>query len=251
MQTDKRASVPAINTNSHVTKPSRVSSEPPRKISAKLLLPLQENQGHSMHNQLVLSSGTHQQLHDTSIPINSSAKSNSNIYRNENYVNALTRPSSGQVIANESNELSAQGSSVVIYKLDLTHRIKSASSHKSQSTAAISDSDVIAGNNNELSLSAVPCLVQQANRSSKQILKSQNRRNSNESNDQKLSVLSSIYGAVYETADKITAQVESLKKVKKIFLSDKQSGTLRENGMEYPCAPPATPTPGIYTLHLL
>ena len=33
-------------------------------------------------------------------------------------------------------------------------------------------------------------------------------------------------------------------KVTKIFLSDKHSGTVKDCGIEIPCAPPATPTPG-------
>ena len=60
--------------------------------------------------------------------------------------------------------------------------------------------------------------------------------------------LEAIYGAMHKTANRITAQVEELKKVKKIFLSDRQSGNIKESGMEYPCAPPATPNPGICTV---
>ena len=33
-------------------------------------------------------------------------------------------------------------------------------------------------------------------------------------------------------------------KVTKVFLSERQSGTLKEQGYEFPCAPPATPVPG-------
>ena len=37
-------------------------------------------------------------------------------------------------------------------------------------------------------------------------------------------------------------------KLIKVFLSEKQSGILKELGMEFPCAPPATPTPGMYSI---
>lgn len=39
-------------------------------------------------------------------------------------------------------------------------------------------------------------------------------------------------------------QSDSANKVTKIYLSDKHSGTVKDCGIEIPCAPPATPTPG-------
>ena len=38
--------------------------------------------------------------------------------------------------------------------------------------------------------------------------------------------------------------VEQVHRIVKVFCSDKHSGVLKELGMEVPCAPPATPTPG-------
>ncbi|XP_033763700.1 uncharacterized protein LOC117344926 [Pecten maximus] len=37
--------------------------------------------------------------------------------------------------------------------------------------------------------------------------------------------------------------VNEITKVTKVYLSEKHSGTMKDCGMEYPCAPPATPTP--------
>lgn len=37
--------------------------------------------------------------------------------------------------------------------------------------------------------------------------------------------------------------VNEVAKVTKVYLSEKHSGTMKDLGMEYPCAPPATPTP--------
>lgn len=252
---DKRISVPAINPTGQGTKTSRVSSEPPpSKISAKSMFSyMQEDQEHQLHKPFVLPSDTNQQSHSICTSAISSAKSNSTHCRNDNSMHG----NSETVLLNGTmpEELFAHGSSVTIYKLELGHRVKSASSHKTlnltaPNTESMKNSDSTAISN-ELTLNSVPCTLQQANRPIKPVLKSQNRTHSEqgslkESNDLKLSVLASIYGTVYETADKVTTQAESLKKVKKIYLSDKQSGTIKENGMEFPCAPPATPTPGIY-----
>lgn len=41
----------------------------------------------------------------------------------------------------------------------------------------------------------------------------------------------------YDTSNKVT----------KIYLSDKHSGTVKDCGFDIPCAPPATPTPGMVT----
>ncbi|XP_060071404.1 uncharacterized protein LOC132551294 [Ylistrum balloti] len=37
--------------------------------------------------------------------------------------------------------------------------------------------------------------------------------------------------------------VNEIAKITKVYLSEKHSGTMKDCGMEYPCAPPATPTP--------
>lgn len=39
-------------------------------------------------------------------------------------------------------------------------------------------------------------------------------------------------------------------KLTKVYLSDRQSGILKEMGFEFPCAPPATPTPGNLAISL-
>lgn len=257
-QLDKHTSVPAINSNSHVSKPSRISSEPPSKISASSVLYTQHNgQEHEMHKQFVLSSSANKLSHDI-CTISTSAHSNSNSVCtcSENCSNSS--PNNAQVTLlgrTLPEELLAQGNSVVIYKLDIGPRIKSASSHKSHFTLpaeSVKDSETSA-TSTELSLNVVPCALNQlvASKPPKIVQKMHkktdfNPSHSNDGADDKLSVLASIYGKVYETADKVAAQIEGQKKVKKIFLSDKQSGTIKENGMEFPCAPPATPTPGIY-----
>lgn len=40
-------------------------------------------------------------------------------------------------------------------------------------------------------------------------------------------------------------------RVTKVYQSDKQSGTMKELGVEFPCAPPATPLPGKYINRLV
>ena len=39
---------------------------------------------------------------------------------------------------------------------------------------------------------------------------------------------------------------QELRKLTKVYLSEKQSGKLQELGMDLPCAPPATPAPEMY-----
>jgi hypothetical protein len=113
--------------------------------------------------------------------------------------------------------------------------------------SGVSDITIIT---DELALNAVSCNIQKQNRPNKTVTKYyqqksiQSNGGLSDDNVSKEAVLTSIYGAVYHTADLVSAQVEELKKMKKIFLSEKQSGTIREGGMEFPCAPPATPTPG-------
>ena len=60
----------------------------------------------------------------------------------------------------------------------------------------------------------------------------------------KESSLAAIYGPQNNIPQRAYSNADDFRKVKKIFLSEKQSGTLKENGMEFPCAPPATPVPG-------
>lgn len=265
-QTEKRTSVPAIN--SQAAKPSRVSSEPPSKISANCVLsPVQGGLEHDRHKHFSLSSTPIKPLHNVCTITSNSAKSNrislgsENHMHSENSTHKYSDKNDIRPVNGAQQDLVTQGSSVIVYKLDIGTRVKSASSMKSFSTGqaecARENESSTTNVNTDLCLSAVPCIVQ-SNRPSKQMLKHHKHATNNsnfapslETNSQqphKMSVLTSIYGAVYETADKVTAQAEEMKKVKKIYLSDKQSGTLRENGMEFPCAPPATPTPGISTI---
>lgn len=43
-------------------------------------------------------------------------------------------------------------------------------------------------------------------------------------------------------------QAHEIARLTKIYLSEKHSGSLKDCGMEFPCAPPATPTPGYYAI---
>lgn len=240
-------------TSCHLSKPGRISSEPPSKVShASMLSYTLQNSGNG-HAPKPLSnaSPSNKQLHDI-YPLQVT-KTNSNALpaTHGRSSNLTSNPIVNDI--NTTNAFEAQGQSVVIYKLEFNSRIKSAASLKSDAMSQVcnlrEDSEVGTINSEELSLSAVSCNLQ-LNKPSKTVLKYQQKDSATTkglSSDavSKEAVLTSIYGAVYQTADKVAAQAEELKKMKKIFLSDRQSGTIRESGMEFPCAPPATPTPGI------
>jgi len=161
--------------------------------------------------------------------------------------------------------IQAQGKPVVLYKLDDVMRIKSGTSDKSQSTIrafSAKETKELFDKNTELTLTAISCAMQQVKKTSKPTLRYNNNNSriaepqtstnglSDDSLSNKELVLSSIYAPVIQTTDRTPAHIDALQKVKKIFLSEKQSGTIRENGRDYPCAPPATPTPGIINMLL-
>ena len=59
--------------------------------------------------------------------------------------------------------------------------------------------------------------------------------------------LSAIYGPQNSVPSRTFSNADDFRRIKKIFLSERQSGTLKESGMEYPCAPPVTPMPGNFS----
>ncbi|KAL4221412.1 hypothetical protein ACF0H5_019670 [Mactra antiquata] len=220
-------------------KPSRISSEPPRKISQNSTIShILSGSGHAhVSNDPNQSTKQTQDMHSLRV---TSAKHNPSIH--------YTHGNSCVSNIDQSDSLQAQGQSVMLYKLDFNARVKSANSMKSDSQTKPEIS-----NTEELTLNAVSCNLQQIHKQNKSVPKQHGKPHSHHGLSletvSKEAVLTSIYGAVYSTADKVTAQAEELKKVKKVFLSDKQSGTIRENGMEFPCAPPATPTPDVMRRH--
>lgn len=246
------------STNTQPNKPSRVSSEPPSKVSqtAVLSYALLDSGNGLAHKYLSNSTIPNNQLHDICPLRVASAKTT---LPSTHYMHDITCNPNPNPIVNDltSIELAAQGQSVLVYKLEMNARLKSASSLKSdtenQASKLKEASNVSISNTDELSLNAVSCNLQQSNKPGKAVIKYQQKSshtNRGISLDlvSKESVLNSIYGAVYNTAQQVAVQAEELKKNKKIFLSDRQSGTIRESGMEFPCAPPATPTPGIYRI---
>lgn len=232
-------------------KPNRISSEPPSKVShtSFLLNKRQESDDGFAQNQVhsIPLSNVHNMY-----PLRvASAKTNSNSLPLSHYMhgNLTCNPNTNDI--NSANDVGSQGQPVVIYKLEMSPRVKSANSIKCERSGP--DVEKVMSNETEdISISAVSCNLQEVQKPSKTVIKYNHNSPSGNSSDllSKQAVLTSIYGAVYHTADKVSVQMEQLKKVKKIFLSEKQSGTIKENGMEFPCAPPATPTPGIITTNL-
>ena len=52
------------------------------------------------------------------------------------------------------------------------------------------------------------------------------------------------YGILHQRPERPQREPEVIKRFTKVYLSDKQSKNLKELGMEFPMAPPATPLPG-------
>ena len=124
--------------------------------------------------------------------------------------------------------------------------IKSAGSYFSSSQPDTQSSPVTI---NQFTLTAKPCNLPQMNTENVSVVMQgtsvkQKTVNSSKEFVSKESTLASIYGPQNNIPQRAFSNAEDFRKVKKIFLSEKQSGTLKENGMEFPCAPPATPIPG-------
>ncbi|XP_045162772.2 uncharacterized protein LOC123527412 isoform X2 [Mercenaria mercenaria] len=259
---DKTSSVHSrqILTNTQHEKPSRISSEPPSKVSqGSVLSNTQQDPGNGLAQKRVYNVPfSNKKMHDI-YPIRvASAKTNSSSLPSTHYIhgNLTCNP-----IVNNLNSASCLESAdqpVMIYKLDINKRVKSASSLKldvaNKPSKEKDDTEVVFKNSEEISVNAVSCNLQLSHKLNKSVIKYQQKnlystQGLSADSVSKEAVLTSIYGAVYHTADKVSAQAEELKKVKKIFLSEKQSGTIRESGMEFPCAPPATPTPDLLRKH--
>ena len=153
-----------------------------------------------------------------------------------------------------SDSLQIQIQPLTTQKLELSKRAKSGHSIRSEvgslhSTANTTDNDPFSSglNGNSVHLTTKPANLPQVN--------SENVHNVMQgscvkpkhvtpSSLSKESTLAAIYGPQNSIPQRAFTNAEDFRKVKKIFLSEKQSGTLKESGMEFPCAPPATPVPG-------
>jgi hypothetical protein len=233
--------------NTQSGKPSRISSEPSSKGLQTSFLSNKRQDSDDGFAQSQVHSIPFSNVHNLYPLRVASAKTNSSSLPISHYMqdNLACIPNTTDL--NSRISMESQVQPVVIYKLEMNPRVKSATSTAGEKNALDKERD-ISNVNEDISVNAVSCNLQHVHRSSKTVIKYQHNSSSQGLSPDLLSkqaVLTSIYGAVYNTADKLSAQMEQFKKVKKIFLSEKQSGTIRENGMEFPCAPPATPTPGI------
>lgn len=179
----------------------------------------------------------------TNSSYSSSAKSNNS------RVGLLTSQNNNSIVNNmatTSNMVRSHKMPLVIVKMDKHAKSKPNSNFIHKETPEISTTE-------QLTLNAVSCNLQKLPRRSEKTVTNYRERPTHSGHLAELTsnenTLTSIYGRIYRTAAKITDQAEQLKKVTKIYFSDKQSGTLRENGFEFPCAPPVTPTPDALRTH--
>ncbi|WAR14445.1 hypothetical protein MAR_004550 [Mya arenaria] len=243
--TDRHSITSVSSRGSHIATPNRVSSEPPSKIGTKVtstaVLTFDRHGtgngfGHSNHSHTGLPSTSRQvtSMYPPSSFISNSAKSNTSVSVCNNTHSRLHVRDEHLNDNDEANtvdgllSLQAQGKPIVLYKLDVAPRIRSASSIKSDSTIKTlggKETKEIMDKNTELTLTAFTCAVQQAkSQSNKPTIKYHNSLSptakvlSDNDYKSKEAGLASIYAPVFQTADKVSAQVEELKKVKKIFL---------------------------------
>ncbi|KAH3790140.1 uncharacterized protein LOC127841824 isoform X1 [Dreissena polymorpha] len=262
---DRQSSVPAINRPANnPVKPSRVASEPPSKgshmsVVSEAMQGIGSTKQHTAQSIVTV---------DTiSMPVHpmypsrpsKSANSHSDLLFTNSYLqsNHLNDPE----YLESSLTLQAQIKPIILFKMEGSSRVKSAASRKSEASSSVVSKQTLVEHSSqhntyfELAVNAVPCSVQQ------QTNRTRLKYNHNDSHEigptehhtknelSKESVLASIYGPVFNTANKTAAQADELKKVKKIYLSEKQSGVIKDKGMEYPCAPPTTPAPDVLRRH--
>lgn len=178
---------------------------------------------------------------------------NENIVPSTHYTHGFVQANTCNFVHKQSlDAISIQIQPITAQKVELSKRIKSGHSVKSEigSINAISfqekPSSPIA-RTNQFTLTAKSCNLPHMNtdNSSSTVQEtSVNPKAAHPNSVSKESTLTAIYGPHNNIPPRAFSNAEDFRKVKKIFLSEKQSGTLKENGMEFPCAPPATPMPG-------
>ena len=163
---------------------------------------------------------------------------------------------SNQVYKQQLDASTIQIQPFAAQKIELSKRVKSGHSIKSEvlslNASSIPEkpsSPVTA--KNLFTLTAKSCHLPQMNHENLTTVipeHSANQRDTQSPRDDtcisKESTLTAIYGPQNNIPHRAFNNADDFRKIKKIFLSERQSGTLKESGMEFPCAPPTTPMPG-------
>ena len=267
----KRLSAPPETVKSTVSKSKhRISSEPisskntkPNNVLSYTLQMFSSEKTTNLNKQISFTSN----YRSASDLVNASSEN----VETENDEKAVpsTHYTHGSVHANLSNQAQKQQLDATVFqiqpfatqKIELSKRIKSGHSIKSEvlSLNACSlpekPSSPIS-TTNQFTLTAKSCHLPQMNTVNLETSASVIRENSAKLKDtqsvitrddmavSKESTLSAIYGPQNNVPSRAFSNADDFRRIKKIFLSERQSGTLKESGMEYPCAPPATPMPG-------